>query len=62
MGHMETVGHVFLECRMYNVKRKELFDKLAELGAHANLKGYYGKVIAFLIQTVFFFSLNIWLT
>ncbi len=28
----ETAGHVLLECRKYNVERKELFDKLAELG------------------------------
>ncbi len=29
---METVGQIFLECRKYNVERKECFDKLAGLG------------------------------
>lgn len=31
-GNMETIGHVFLECRKYNVERRTLFCKLAEIG------------------------------
>ena len=31
-GQLETVAHVFLECREYNAERQRLFISMAKLG------------------------------